>query len=277
MAIGTHCGGEMTEGIAPDGSHRHRSGATPNPLGTRTTARSPLQARGSAATRDPTGRVHLRLLRRRCPACRGQALTCGCFVEPECEFEGSRTSRSAPTSFAARWALTSVRPLGSEAARHRDAYGNEHDQAAHPLSPRAQPGSKPAPQLETEQCEANAHHPDDQRSHHHAHLVGAEREADGEVAQASATPGRAGSSGRTRGRIEVVRIGRRRGGSSHHAHSLSGSNTWPGTRPCGDNPAMVSASATTSARWPCRCRGIAPVLRRGRRRRRYAGASRAHA
>jgi hypothetical protein len=84
MAICSHCGGEMTEGISclTDPVIIGGKAYAPIPFGQELRPRhryEPEECRDCATPR--------------CPACHGQALGCDCLSEPDCDFESGRTAR----------------------------------------------------------------------------------------------------------------------------------------------------------------------------------------
>ncbi len=96
MAICSHCGGEMTEGISCltdpvviDGKAfaRVRWGQELRPRH----RYEPEECRGCGT---PLGGVHhLGCCMERCPGCHGQAIRCGCLSEPGCTYESPRRNR----------------------------------------------------------------------------------------------------------------------------------------------------------------------------------------
>jgi hypothetical protein len=102
MAICTHCGGEMTEGISCLTDPIVIGGKAYAPIrwGQERRPRHRYEPDECGDCGTPLGGVHHPgCCLERCPACHGQALTCGCFHEPECEFEGTRTSRCRSHEF----------------------------------------------------------------------------------------------------------------------------------------------------------------------------------
>ncbi len=90
MAVCSHCGGEMTEGIS--------CLTDPVIIGGKALARvrwgqelRPRHRYEPEECRDcgtPLGGVHhLGCCMERCPACHGQAIQCGCLFEPLCTYE----------------------------------------------------------------------------------------------------------------------------------------------------------------------------------------------
>jgi hypothetical protein len=96
MAICSHCGGEMTEGISCLTDPIVIDGRTYTRVrwGQEIRPRHRYEPEECRDCGTPIGGVHhLGCCLERCPACHGQAISCGCFDEPECTYSGSRTGR----------------------------------------------------------------------------------------------------------------------------------------------------------------------------------------
>jgi hypothetical protein len=96
MAICSHCGGEMTEGISCLTDPVVIGGRTyaPIPWGQEPRPRHRYEPEECRDCCTPLGGIHHPgCCMERCPACHGQAIGCGCLAESVCAFEASRTGR----------------------------------------------------------------------------------------------------------------------------------------------------------------------------------------
>ena len=93
MAICSHCGGEMTDGISclTDPVVIDGKPYAPVRWGQELRPRHRYEPEECRDCGTPLGGVHHPgCCMERCPACHGQAIGCGCLSEPLCAFEGSR-------------------------------------------------------------------------------------------------------------------------------------------------------------------------------------------
>jgi hypothetical protein len=96
MAICSHCGGEMTEGISclTDPVVIDGRAYAPIPWGQELRPRHRYEPEECRDCGTPLGGIHHPgCCMERCPACHGQAIGCGCATEPDCTFEAARTGR----------------------------------------------------------------------------------------------------------------------------------------------------------------------------------------
>jgi hypothetical protein len=96
MAICSHCGGEMTEGISCLTDPVVIDGRPYAPIrwGQELRPRHRYEPEECRDCGTPLGGVHHPgCCMERCPACHGQAIGCGCVSEPFCAFESSRAGR----------------------------------------------------------------------------------------------------------------------------------------------------------------------------------------
>jgi hypothetical protein len=96
MAICSHCGGEMTEGISclTDPVIIGGKAYAPIPFGQELRPRHRYEPEECRDCGTPLGGVHHPgCCMERCPACHGQALGCDCLADPYCDFENGRTAR----------------------------------------------------------------------------------------------------------------------------------------------------------------------------------------
>jgi hypothetical protein len=96
MAICSHCGGEMTDGISCLTDPVLIGGKAYAPIrwGQELRPRHRYEPEDCRDCGTPLGGVHHPgCCMERCPACHGQAIGCECVSEPFCAFEGSRTGR----------------------------------------------------------------------------------------------------------------------------------------------------------------------------------------
>ena len=105
MAICSHCGGEMMEGISclTDPVIIGGRSYAPIPWGQELRPRHRYEPEECRDCGTPLGGVHHPgCCMERCPACHGQAIGCECMTEYECEFESGRTMRCRAHVLAAR-------------------------------------------------------------------------------------------------------------------------------------------------------------------------------
>jgi hypothetical protein len=96
MAICSHCGGEMAEGISclTDPVVIGGRSYAPIPWGQELRPRHRYEPEECRDCGTPMGGVHHPgCCMERCPACHGQAIGCDCLTEYDCEFESGRTMR----------------------------------------------------------------------------------------------------------------------------------------------------------------------------------------
>ena len=108
MAICSHCGGEMTEGISclTDPIIIGGKAYAPIPWGQELRPRHRYEPEECRDCGTPLGGIHHPgCCMERCPACHGQAIGCDCLSEPDCDFESGRTGRCTSRAAAGRLAL----------------------------------------------------------------------------------------------------------------------------------------------------------------------------
>ena len=119
MAICSHCGGEMTEGISCLTDPVVIEGKPHAPIrwGQEPRPRHRYEPEDCRDCGTPLGGVHHPgCCMERCPACHGQAIGCGCVSEPFCAFESSRQRPlPLPRAAAGGLALRVSRPLPARA------------------------------------------------------------------------------------------------------------------------------------------------------------------
>ena len=96
MAICSHCGGEMTDGISCLTDPVVIDGRTYAPIrwGQELRPRHRYEPEECRDCGTPLGGAHHPgCCMERCPACHGQAIGCGCVSEPLCTFESARAGR----------------------------------------------------------------------------------------------------------------------------------------------------------------------------------------
>ena len=96
MAICSHCGGEMTDGISCLIDPIVIGGKAYAPIrwGQEPLSVAQVRARGLPRLWNPLGGVHHPgCCIERCPACHGQAISCGCQADPDCVYERGRAGR----------------------------------------------------------------------------------------------------------------------------------------------------------------------------------------
>jgi hypothetical protein len=96
MAICSHCGGEMTDGISclTDPVLIGGKAYAPVRWGQELRPRHRYEPEECRDCGTPLGGVHHPgCCIERCPACHGQAISCGCFAEPDCVYASLRPAR----------------------------------------------------------------------------------------------------------------------------------------------------------------------------------------
>ncbi len=96
MAICSQCGGEMTDGISclTDPLIIGRRAYAPVRWGQELRPRHRYEPEECRDCGTPLGGVHHPgCCIERCPACHGQAISCGCFREPDCGYANPRSPR----------------------------------------------------------------------------------------------------------------------------------------------------------------------------------------
>jgi hypothetical protein len=96
MAICSHCGGEMTDGISclTDPVIIGGKAYAPVRWGQELRPRHRYEPDECRDCGTPLGGVHHPgCCIERCPACHGQAISCGCFAEPDCVYASPRPAR----------------------------------------------------------------------------------------------------------------------------------------------------------------------------------------
>ena len=123
MAICSHCGGEMTEGISclTDPVVIDGRAYAPIPWGQELRPRHRYEPEECRDCGTPLGGIHHPgCCMERCPACHGQAIGCDCLTEPDCTFEASQgRSLPRPRAAAGRLALIARAGLTATVASHK--------------------------------------------------------------------------------------------------------------------------------------------------------------